>query len=225
MGSFSGIKNLIGSSDTNTLQGANGTNAWKLTGATTGTVGSVAFSSFESLVGGTGTDTFTVLPGVSFAGTLVGGGGNDTLVGLSTSGTSIAWVISSPNSGTMNGLPFSGISNLKGGAGNDLFTVLATGSLSGKITGGGCTDTLDYSNYVSPITVDLANSTATAVGGFSGIKNLVGSTAINTLQSSNGTNTWKLTGATSGKSALSLSQRLRTWWAVRAPIPLPYRPA
>ena len=86
-------------------------------------------------MGGTGTDTFTIPAGVTFAGSLAGGGGTDTLVGQSTSGTTMAWVINGPNSGTFNGTAFSGISNLTGGLGDDVFSFLPDGSVSGKVNG------------------------------------------------------------------------------------------
>ena len=54
--------------------------------------------------------------------------------------------------------------------------------ITGKITGGGGSDWLDYSAYNHPVAVNLAKGTATAVaGGISGIENVRGSAAGNNL--------------------------------------------
>jgi Ca2+-binding RTX toxin-like protein len=58
----------------------------------------------------------------------------------------------------------------------DTFVFKTGGSLAGNLDGGGGTSTLDYSNYLGNITVDLPLSLATAVAGaISNIQNVTGS--------------------------------------------------
>ncbi|MBI4785328.1 MAG: hypothetical protein HY785_29085, partial [Oscillatoriophycideae cyanobacterium NC_groundwater_1537_Pr4_S-0.65um_50_18] len=80
---FSNINTLVGSSaNGDTLTGANVTSSWKFdVGSLKLEVGSTIlnFSSIESLVGGTASDTFFFADGVTFNGAIDGGAGNDTL--------------------------------------------------------------------------------------------------------------------------------------------------
>lgn len=133
--------------------------------------------SYNSLDGTTGNDTLTgtsakdvingyagadSLTGLASDDTLVGGGDNDTLVG-----------------GTGN-------DSLDGGGGDDTFN----GDQSGNdtISGGTGTDTLDYSASIDTISVNLTNTTSAQFVGtssgtdkISGIENVIGSQAANTL--------------------------------------------
>src|SRR5262249_46330826 len=68
-----------GGNGTDTLQGTNATNAWQITGANAGNISGISFVNTESLLGGTGSDTFTFSSGASLAGTVNGGGGTDAL--------------------------------------------------------------------------------------------------------------------------------------------------
>ena len=61
------------------------------------------------------------------------------------------------------------------------------------------TNTLDYSQYGSPVTVDLQTKTATAIGGaWAKIQNFVGTGTTGTLIGANVTNTWSLAGSDAG---------------------------
>jgi CHAT domain-containing protein len=110
-----------------------------------GTVAGVNFAEFE---------------GVDAQGTsdqLLGTAGPDTIVigGGSNSGS----VVNA--SGLFN---FSGIENIDTGDGDDSLTLLATGSITGTLTGGtGTSDRLDFSQQVGDLTVDLAQIGATGV--------------------------------------------------------------
>jgi hypothetical protein len=76
------------------------------------------------------------------------------------------WDISGTNSGSVDGaLMFANFQNLTGGSVNDTFTFLRGGSLSGNLKGGAPTNTLDYSQYGSSVTVNLAANTVTGIGG------------------------------------------------------------
>ncbi len=78
------IETIIGGSGMDTLIGANQSNTWNLTANNNGSVGSVAFSSFENLSGGHADDLFVFANGVSFSGHIDGDAsldtfGNDTI--------------------------------------------------------------------------------------------------------------------------------------------------
>lgn len=162
------IRNINGNGGNDRLTGPNATNLWTMTGSDAGTITNttpaifLTFSSVESLLGGSGTDTLShaglagaatinlenrtdnLLTG-TFSGfeSFVGGNGNDTLIGHNITN---AWNVASANTGTLvndNGtFAFSAIETLTGGSGSD--TVLApnlanvwnlTGAGSGNITG------------------------------------------------------------------------------------------
>ena len=84
IGTFDNINRVVGStSTTDTLTGANLSNAWTLeVGSWKLEVGSNALivSAIETVNGGTGADTFTFTDGAMFNGTLNGGAGNDQLL-------------------------------------------------------------------------------------------------------------------------------------------------
>jgi hypothetical protein len=113
---------------------------------------------------GTGTHDISV--------TFTGGSGINTLVGPAQGA---AWSITAANAGKVGMVSFTSMANLVGGPGDDTFKLSAKGSLSGSITGGGGSDTLDYSAWTTGVTVNLTTGTATAVvGGVSGIDNVFG---------------------------------------------------
>ena len=119
---------------------------------------------------------------------------NDTLFGPDAS-----WIINGANSGTVNGVPFSSFENLTGSGQDDTFAFVTGGSISGNLDGGGGNNTLDYTSWAGPITVNLASSTGPGIGGtFAHIDSIVGSSASDTLIGPNATATWTLTGPNSG---------------------------
>src|SRR5205823_3556637 len=89
-------------------------------------------------------------------------------------------------SGDVNGtFTFYGLGNLAGGALDDRF-VLTAGKGVGLIGGGAGSNTLDYSAYPAPVTVNLQAQSATNIdggsaGGFANIDNLVGGAGSDTL--------------------------------------------
>jgi alpha-L-arabinofuranosidase len=178
-----------------------GIGSWTINGTGTGNTFAINGSGLGAILnGGAGNDTFTIAAGVVFDGTITGSG-SDTLVNKSNSGSNNAWVVTGANSGTINGAPFTGIANLTGGSGNDTCSFQAGGSLTGKINGTNGTDTLDWSSYGSAVSVNLATHTATAIGGFSNITRLLGSSGTTTLTGPNATETWSITGANAGSVA------------------------
>jgi len=98
------------------------------------------------------------------------------------------WRINEADGGTIATdsvtLTYYGFEDLVGGAGADRFILTEEGSVSRALAGGGGTDTLDYSERTSAVTVNLGASTPTATGvaiGVSGITNVLGGSGNDTL--------------------------------------------
>jgi len=174
-----------------TLIGINTANTWTITANDTGTVnGTFSFSDFTNLSGGSANDIFQLNNGVVFTGTIDGGGGNNTIIASNTPNT---WNLTNSDSGTINGSTFTTINTLTGGSNNDTFSFNDGVTFTGTIDGGAGTDTLDYSAYTSPLTVNLA-----ALGGVN-IEQVTGTAnATSTLVANNTTNNWTITNSNSG---------------------------
>ncbi|MBI4970601.1 MAG: hypothetical protein HZC17_02035, partial [Candidatus Omnitrophica bacterium] len=91
-----------------------------------------------------------------------------------------------------------GFEVLQGGSANDRFVFADGASLTGVIDGGGGVNTMDYSAYTTPVTLNLASSTATAVNGFSNIGSFIGGSTSDFITAPNTNNIWHLTGIDSG---------------------------
>ncbi|HEX7048355.1 MAG TPA: calcium-binding protein, partial [Gammaproteobacteria bacterium] len=215
-GGFAGIDVLTGSGNAgDTLTGTNGGDTWTITGTNAGNIGGAfAFSAIENLAGGTGSDTFNLDNDVSGTvtggagndtfnyttgaaiGTLTGGGDSDTLAGDNAANT---WILSGASGGTLNTQAYASMENLTGGAGNDDFAFTGSGSVGGDINGGGGNDTLDYDALAGPVSVNLANSSASRINGqFASIEGVIGSTGADTLTGANNNNTWTVSTADGG---------------------------
>jgi filamentous hemagglutinin family protein len=131
-----------------------------------------------------------------FPGSVTGGtGANNTISFVNR--TSISQIfLSGPDSGAFNPAPsnFSNIQNFIGGSGDNTLTIQDGGSLSGTFNGGaGVTNTLDYSNYSTNISVNLQTGIASEIGSFSNINAVTGSAiAYGTLTSANTPATWTI---------------------------------
>lgn len=202
-GGFVGIESFVGGNGNDTLTGPNAATTWSLTGVDQGTVNGLAFLSMENLVGGSAADTFSVGAG-SLSGSINGGTGTDTLIG----GDQInSWLIpTTNNAGTLNGLVFTSVENLTGGADADTFTFGASKSVSGAIAGGGGNDTLDLSAYTTAASVNLQTGAATgATGGITSIESFVGGSASDTFTGTSANTTWTVTGSNVGVTDTGLS--------------------
>ena len=113
----------------------------------------------------------------------------------SITGPHSSWIISGADSGTVDNITWVSFENLIGTTDPDTFTFLDGGSISGNLDGGGGNDVLDYSQYTGPVTLDLADHTATGIGGtFSDITGFVGGQGSNTIVGPSGPTTWTVTG-------------------------------
>jgi filamentous hemagglutinin family protein len=185
---YAGTIAIAGGAGTDAVVAGNVANTWALTGAAAGTVTAAAaantfsFTGVETATGGTSTDAFTINAGVTFSGSIAGGGGTDTLAKADGAN---AWSVTGANSGTVTGLTgaWSAIASLTGGTGADTFTLQTGGSLTGSINGGGGTNTLAKADGANAWGLTGANSgTVTGLGGtWSNIANLTGGTAADTF--------------------------------------------
>ncbi len=115
------------------------------------------------------------------------------------------WDITGPGSGTFlfnsaggsGSDTFSNVRSITAGSGSDFFTIRPGGSLAGNLDAGGGPDRLLYSSSAGPVTIDLVNQKATAIGGLvSGFEGVTGGNASDTLIAS--APTWTLTGSDTG---------------------------
>ena len=126
-----------------------------------------------ALEGRGGADGLTFDAALPITVTVDGGGGTDTLTGP-TLGTE--WTIDGVNSGSAVGInSFTGIENLTGRGGDDIFGFKVGGSISNGIAGGGGDDTLIGADSDNEWNVNTSGG-GTLVGAtaFAGIENLIG---------------------------------------------------
>ncbi len=101
-----------------------------------------------------------------------GGAGNNSLIGPSTSNT---WTITATNAGNINSnVAFTNFQNLTGSSGSDAFVFNNTFGVTGAVNGGGGSNTLDYSQYTTGVTVNLTSHTSTKTGSAANIANVIG---------------------------------------------------
>jgi hypothetical protein len=126
-----------------------------------------------ALDGQGGNDVFTFDAALPIAVTVAGGAGTDTLIGP-IGGTE--WTIDGANSGSAVGInSFTGIENLTGRDGDDVFAFDLAGSISGLLAGGGGNDTLIGADSINTwIVAGNDAGTLNAAATFVGIENLTG---------------------------------------------------
>jgi PKD domain len=211
--SFTGIENLTGGSAAEVFAFTNGTAA--VTGNIDGGGGAntldysnrgtaVTVNLAKSIGSATG-----IAGTVTNIGTLIGSTGNSNTL-ISAAGPNVVWDITGTDSGTLNGtLAFFGFQNLTGSSSvvskltaNDTFIFFKGGSIGGNLkgpSGASSRNTLDYSQYGSPVLVDLVKATATGIGGtWSNIQAAIGTATTDTLVGPAGNVTWSITGTDQG---------------------------
>ncbi len=121
-----------------------------------------------------GSDTFALsaLPAVPL---VIDGGAMDKNV-LSAPDTDNTWILTGADAGTLNGgVSFSRVGTLVGGRAADTFTFRDGVSGFRSLKGGAGIDTLDYSDYKTGVTVDLASASGTTgAAEVSGFENATG---------------------------------------------------
>lgn len=164
-----------------------------------------------NLVGGSGSDAFTINGTISLDDlNVTGGAGVNTLAlnvtnsqdwsitGIDTGVATVGNIVSLAN--------FTNIQNLTGGSGNDTFT-LNGGTLTGTIDGGGGSNTLIADNVVNTWNINGTNAgSVTGVGSFTNINNLNGRDANDTfIFANNGRISGSVDGGTLGNTTNTLN--------------------
>jgi hypothetical protein len=119
--------NLLGGSGADTLVGPNLVNTWGVTGFNQGTLPNLSFRGIENLTGGTTSDTFAFANGARVTGRIDGGTGNNTLNFARYTTDVTANLILHTATGAGGGIAH--ISNVTGGAGNDILVGDAFGNV------------------------------------------------------------------------------------------------
>ena len=140
------------------------------------------------------------MPTATIAGSISGGAGTNTL-DYSAYTSPLTWNLGSANAGAVAGVGFTSVGNLIGSAGDNKFVFANGATITGSITGGSGANTLNYSAYTAPVTMNLGANTATGTGGASGVRSFIGGTNANTLVGPTADSTWNLTGLNSGTVA------------------------
>ncbi|KGJ92041.1 hypothetical protein, partial [Colwellia psychrerythraea] len=208
------IENLNASVGSNTLQANDIDNTWLITGNEQGTVAGTTFSNFSDLVGGSADDSFTLASINQISGIIDGGAGNNTVT-LTTANQHIildtdikqidnlvaaigsntlqaadvanTWTITDKNTGSVDGVSFSNISDLIGGSAVDSFTLSTIDQISGVIDGGAGSDNL---------TLTTADQTVTLSTDITQLENL--NATASTLIAHDETNTWTIDSSDGG---------------------------
>ena len=193
--SFSGFGNLTGGAGNDTftfgpsatllgrLDGGAGTNTIDYTSLTTAVTLNLPLSTATGIRG-----TFANIQNV------IGGTNNaNTLLGPTAATT---YNITSQNTGTVNGLSFSHFGYITAGAGNDRFVFSDAATLTGALSGGAGSNTIDESAYSTTVTANFSTNTITGVGTtYSSIQSFIaGTTAGGTLTGPATASTYKVTG-------------------------------
>jgi len=203
-------------------------NYWAITDATSGTLGTITFRDFSKLIGGDLNDIFSLNAQYSFAGSIDGGLGANEIKGAGISNTWAITNSNNTGTVTNLDGGFTNINRLTGGALKDRFVLSANTTFNGTIDGGGGTDNeVQGGNQVNNWQITGANdgSVTGLNGSFTKIQMLTGSNLqdIFTLSSTvnfngsinggngtndtndeliganrTGSNTWTVTGATTG---------------------------
>ncbi|HEX2649809.1 MAG TPA: DUF4347 domain-containing protein [Burkholderiales bacterium] len=151
-----GVENLTGGTGADTLDYSGRTGDVSVDLQTSQATGLTLFSSIETIIGGSGTNT------------------------LSGSDGAVTNIFSIQNNGdvVIGALTVKGFNDLQGGAGANTvnkFVFAAAGHFNGSIAGNGLTNVLDYSGYGTNATVNLtlATATKTAAGSVQGVTGTV----------------------------------------------------
>jgi len=226
-----GDNTLIATNDTN-IWSISGTDE----GDVTDSKGSeIRFTRIDNLTGGSGKDTFNLDEMDDITGLIDGAVGKSDTLNLSGSGQTISlisdinnvevvsatgdnntleatndantWDITSENAGGVTAttlgqtVTFTNIANLTGGTGNDTFELSAMDDISGLIDGSdGETDKLILTN---------SNQVISLISDINNVEYVVASGSGNSLQATNDTNTWNITGTDNGNvTAASTGQKV-----------------
>jgi len=146
-----------------------------------GTGRNIILTGVDATNGFSGTES-SIKGGFSNIFTLVGSAHEDQLTGFDSGAWQINGVLNTYTS--TNALNFSAIEQLNGGSGIDTFSIADGAQLesgTGIIDGAGGTDEINFAAYTTSVAVDLILGTATGFAAISGIENITGGNAADSL--------------------------------------------
>jgi hypothetical protein len=185
-----------------------GTDSGSVTGITELVTPPLAFNTIQNITGSDNGDTF-VISGGTLAGMILGGSGNNTIVGDNVANT---WNITGSNAGNLTGVnSFASIQNLTGGTAGNNFVFANNAGVSGTVNGNSSSNnSVDVSASSSSVTVNVtADQQGTAsltdglaqIADFMEIQNVTGNGDSTLNAAANKANTITLTSASSGTIA------------------------
>lgn len=176
---FGGYAHLAGGAGDDTFVFAGG-GAGKTTGSVAAGAGSVGSLQFQGYTGGVTVNLQSAAASKTAGGASVlaaFSGINDVESNAATGDTLVGpdaitnWAVSAANAGTVAGVAFRAMENLRGGSAADTFAIGAAGSLAGAADGGAGANVINYS-----ATAGVKSITFTGLGssaGFDGTGNLI----------------------------------------------------
>jgi hypothetical protein len=188
---FSGIATVIGA-DTlpsgsttlpiNTITGKNASTTWDITGTNAETVGAVSFTTFQNLIGGTGSNDFVFSNGASVTGNVVGGGGTETLdVSAYTTAVTVNLAGSTATATTTGNSPIGST----GGTFSGINTFAGSNGVNDSLVGPNASNTWDIQAYDSG-TLTSGVGLAAVTYTFSNFEGLTGGSGTDDFVFSNG---------------------------------------
>ena len=193
--SFAGFENLTGSTADDNFQIADGGSVESIAGGAG--ENQLSYSSRTAPVtvdlatlSSTGVTSFADIDAI------VGTEFSDTLIGPDQVNT---WNILQNNAGDIEGATtFSSFENLTGNQQSDNFRFSDGASISGTLSGGAGSDTLDASAHTGPVNINLQSLTSSTAGSIASIENFKAGTAGGTLTGPNTANTWNVQSSGTG---------------------------
>ena len=125
-----------------------------------------------------GNDTFELAGDVSAPTIVDAAAGTDTIAGPDLATT---WRLTGSGAGSIGSIEFINAESLSGGGNDDRFAFDAGASFGGVIDGGAGTNTLDYTQYTTGVTVDLQLGAAEGTTGVANIQNVEGGSGDDSL--------------------------------------------
>ncbi|MFL0802523.1 MAG: filamentous hemagglutinin N-terminal domain-containing protein [Agarilytica sp.] len=162
------------------------------------------FQNIQTLTGSGVSNAFNMTSTGTFAGTLTGGSGADTITVTEMASQDTLWLIdpsmpedgtvqradSSDNTSVTSSAVYTEIETLTGGDGVDKFVFSGAGTFTGSANAGAGTDIVDLSGVSGTVSASIA---AANVHGIAGVERFIGNGANSTLSGlDSGTNTWTI---------------------------------
>ncbi len=206
LGTFANIATLVGDGATSTLTGSNATTAWVITGPNTGTITSgPAFSAFDNLTSGTGTNTYSYSGAGNTTGTVTGGGGTTNSLQFSSisGGVTVnlaSMAVTQTTGGAAVVAAFTGMNDFQGAAvaGDTLIGPNATTAWGISGIGAGTVGADTFRQFANLTGGSGADTFAFTGGSISGSINGAAGTNVLSYSGASGTVGVMMTGAAAG---------------------------